>query len=518
MEKKVIIVGGGIAGLSAGCYARMNGFSTSIYEMHSIPGGLCTAWERKGYRFDLSMHFLTGSVSGPFYQMWEELGVIENTRFHYHDKAMLVEGMGKSLALSTDKTEFERDLLAISPEDAGLIREFTDLLFGRDMMKAAFLKPKELRGIRDSLRMMWAVLPLMKVFRKYGKLTIQEFAAKFKDPFLQKAIRFYVDAPGWPMADFPLMILTGFTKVGITEGGVPLGGSQQVVLRMADHFKQLGGELHLKTRVKDLIIENNRVTGIELEDGSLHRADEVLWAGDGHTLIYKILQGKYVDEQISHMYEQWKPKESVMHVMMGVNRDLSGEPHSIIHEADEPVSIAGKEHKWLQVRHRCFDRSMAPEGKSAVEVWYETEFEYWEELSKDRKAYNAEKKRIADYTVQQLEKRWPGFASQVEVIDVPTPHTYYRYTGNYKGSPDGWCITTGNIRAQEPVRELPGLEGLRMIGQWTAPYTGVVIAALTGRQVIQLMCKEAHKTFITRYEAVQNEDILKENLILETSN
>jgi phytoene dehydrogenase-like protein len=161
---------------------------------------------------------------------------------------------------------------------------------------------------------------------------------------------------------------------------------------------------------------------------------------------------------------------------------------------------------------------MAPEGKSAVEVWYETEFEYWEELSKNRKAYNAEKKRIADYTVHQLDKRWPGFASQVEVIDVPTPHTYYRYTGNYKGSPDGWCITTGNIRTQEPVRELPGLDGLRMIGQWTAPYTGVVIAALTGRQVIQIMCKEAHRKFITRCEAVQNGGIPKENLILEASN
>ena len=65
MEKKVLIAGGGIAGLSAGCYALMNGFDTSIFEMHSIPGGLCTAWERKGYRFDLSMHFLTGSCSGP---------------------------------------------------------------------------------------------------------------------------------------------------------------------------------------------------------------------------------------------------------------------------------------------------------------------------------------------------------------------------------------------------------------------------------------------------------------------
>ena len=498
MEKKIIIVGGGIAGLAAGIYARMNGYNTSIFEMHSIPGGLCTAWERKGYKWDLSMHFLTGSVSGPFFQMWEELGIIEKTRFHYHKRVMQVEGMDKKLIVSTDKAKFEQNMLAISPHDVDLIREFTGLLFGPDMMNAASLKPKELTKFRDKVRAMRAMLPLFRVFRKYGKTTLQEFAAKFKDPFLQMAVQSYVDAPGWPMKDFPLAVISGFMKVAVMEGGVPLGGSQQVVFGMADRFRELGGDLHLKSRVRNLVIEGNRVTGIELEDGSRHLADEVIWAGDGHTLIYKILKGEYVSEPVSNMYKNWKVKESVMHVMMGVNRDLSDEPHMTIFKADEPVTIAGREYKWLQVRHRCFDPSMAPEGKSAVEVWYDTDFEYWEELSKDKKAYKEEKKRIADETIRQLEKKWPGFASQVEVIDVPTPHTYYRYTGNYKGSPDGWCINTDNMRSQEAVRTLPGLEGLNMIGQWTAPYTGVVIASLTGRQVIQLMCKKEKKEFVTR--------------------
>lgn len=498
MEKKVIIVGAGIAGLSAGCYSRMNGFNTSIFEMHSIPGGLCTGWERKGYRWDLSMHFLTGSVSGPFFQMWDELGVIESTRFHFHKVTAQIEGMGRRLLVSTDREKFEEDMLAISPEDADLIKEFTSLIFGPDLMGASNLKPKELRNFRDSLRILRAILPLLKIFRKYDKVTIQDFAAGFKDPFLQMAIRSYVDAPGWRMRNFPLAILAGFVKVGIKEGGVPLGGSKQVVFQMADRFRQLGGEIQYKSRVRDLIIKDGQVRGIELEDGSRHLADEVIWAGDGFTLIYKILNGDYVGEKTRLMYENWIPKEAVMHVMMGVNMDFSEEAPMTILEADEAIFIAGQEHKWLQIRHRCFDKSMAPEGKSAVEVWYDTDFEFWEELAKDRKAYKAEKKRIADYTVQQIDKRWPGFAGRVEVIDVPTPHTYYRYTGNYKGSPDGWCITAENMREQNPILTLPGLKGLSMIGQWTAPYTGVVVAAQTGRQAIQIMCKEAKKKFVTK--------------------
>jgi phytoene dehydrogenase-like protein len=61
MSQSIIIIGAGIAGLSAGCYARMNGYDATIFELHSQPGGLCTAWNRKGYTFDGCIHYLFGS-------------------------------------------------------------------------------------------------------------------------------------------------------------------------------------------------------------------------------------------------------------------------------------------------------------------------------------------------------------------------------------------------------------------------------------------------------------------------
>ena len=124
MGKEIIIIGAGISGLSAGCYAQMNGYKTEIYEMNKIPGGLCTAWQRKGYTFDISMHMLTGSVSGPIHKMWEELGVAGNFKFHVHNQISKIEGMGKELILSTNRKELEKNMLAISPGDSKLIKEF----------------------------------------------------------------------------------------------------------------------------------------------------------------------------------------------------------------------------------------------------------------------------------------------------------------------------------------------------------------------------------------------------------
>ena len=61
MTKSIAIIGGGIAGLSAGCYGRMNGYETTLFEMHTQPGGQCTSWKRNGYTVDGCLHWLVGS-------------------------------------------------------------------------------------------------------------------------------------------------------------------------------------------------------------------------------------------------------------------------------------------------------------------------------------------------------------------------------------------------------------------------------------------------------------------------
>jgi len=495
MEKSMIIVGAGIAGLSTGCYARLNGYRTSIFEMHTIPGGLCAAWKRKGYTFDISMHMLFGSKSGPLRQMWEELGVMENREFYYRDEVVRIESGEKSLSICTDPHRLQDQMLALSPEDAGLIKEFVRLIFGRSMADAMSLKPSEMTGFTDSLKMLFAILPLAGTFFKYSRQTIQEFAGRFRNPFLRDAVRFVIDSPGWPMLQFPMAGMSGLLKTSVIEAGTPLGGSQGVLFSMAEFYRTLGGDIHYKCRVRDIIIENDRAVGIRLEDGTEHRADNVVWAADGHTAIFDILGGRYINETIRNMYKEWIPVRPVTHVMMGVDRDMSKEPLNLIFKLDKPVRIAGEDHTWLYFLHRGFDPGMAPPGKSAAEVWYATRYDYWEELARDRVRYEEEKNRIAQITIAELDKRWPGFASQVEVVDVPTPATYSRYTGNWQGSPDGWYLTPENMRKQTPLRNLPGLSAFHMVGQWTLPFAGTVMSALSGRQLIQILCRQERRGF-----------------------
>ena len=69
--KKVVVVGAGIAGLSAAIYAKRSGFDVTLCEQHSIAGGMCTSWKRKGYLFEGAVHWLTGSnPKTELYQLW----------------------------------------------------------------------------------------------------------------------------------------------------------------------------------------------------------------------------------------------------------------------------------------------------------------------------------------------------------------------------------------------------------------------------------------------------------------
>ena len=78
-REKVVVIGGGIAGLSAGIYALRAGFDAEIYEKNAIPGGECIGWNRKGYHIDNCIHWLTGTKKGTeLYDVWKEVGALSD--------------------------------------------------------------------------------------------------------------------------------------------------------------------------------------------------------------------------------------------------------------------------------------------------------------------------------------------------------------------------------------------------------------------------------------------------------
>lgn len=98
-----------------------------------------------------------------------------------------------------------------------------------------------------------------------------------------------------------------------------------------------------------------------------------------------------------------------------------------------------------------------------------------------------------------LERRLSGTAERIELVDVASPATTRRYTGNHDGSILAWkAFSEADDIAAELVGKdrmrLPGLRGFSMAGQWVG-MGGLIRAASTGRFVVQYLCDELGRGF-----------------------
>jgi phytoene dehydrogenase-like protein len=496
MEKSIIIIGGGLSGLATGSYGRMNGYKTSIFEMHEIAGGVCTGWKRKGYTIDGAMNFLPGTNPGTsFYKFWEELGAAQNWEVYNHDLYVSFEdNEGKAFNVYCDADRFEEYLLEIAPEDKDAIREFTRKIRDFSRMDMSMDKPTELYSWMDKARSA-KMLPMLMTMKKWSKISTGDYFKRFKNPYLSKTLTSAFGGEQWPM----MMIFFVLGLQHSKEAGYVQGGALELVRFLEERYRNLGGEIHLKARVEKIIVENDKAVGIKLADGTEHRADWIVSAADGRTTIFDMLEGKYIDDTFKKRYDNPDLFSPLVYIGLGIADPCEQIPFTISSLSlplEKPINIAGKEHDRLHVYNTSYDPNMAPEGKTMLRVLFETNYDYWEELYKEPERYKAEKERIVDDVIDRLDKRFPGMASKVEMRDVATPMTWVRYTGNWRGSYEGWMLSVESFTSSMR-KTLPGLDKFYMAGQWVNPGGGMSIAAVSGRNTIQLICHKDKNPFVT---------------------
>jgi len=490
MEKSIIIIGAGLTGLSAGCYGQMNGYKTAIFEMHKIAGGVCTAWKRKGYTIDGAMNWLVGSKpSSSFYKFWEELGAAKDWKIYNHDRYTIGEDRdGKAFTVYCDANRFEQYLVELAPEDSEVIKEFTQAIRTLSNFDMPADKPPELYDAADQEKM-GQMLPAMQIMQQWGAVSTQDFGQRLKNPYLRGV---FANMPGMPMAMLMMVLAWQHSK----SAGYVIGGALALVQSIEKRYRQLGGEVHFKSKVSRILVENDKAVGIQLGDGKEYRADYIISASDGRATIFDMLGGKYVDETIKNMYDRPNLFAPLVYVGLGVNRSFGDIPSSVgglSYPLNKPITIAGKEENSLNVLIYNFDPTLAPAGKNVIVVSYSTDYDYWHNLRQDLERYKAEKERIAKDVIAGLEQRFPGISNQVEMQDVATPITWERYTGNWRGAYEGWMYGAyDNVR-----KTLPGLDNFYMAGQWVNPGGGMPTAAMSGNHTIQLICQKDNKRFVS---------------------
>ena len=481
--KKIIIIGGGIAGLSAGILAQNCGFETEIYEKHFLPGGLCTSWKRGAYVFDGCVRYVYGSGDDKFCNsIMKQIGACELPYIH-HSSSVSVETKEGSITFHSDLDMLLEHLLEMSPEDEKSIR---GLIHAAKQLSRVNIPAVGVQNGKDFFSMLRALPLLLPIMGKYTKISLLTFANSLNSQALRIAFLKYY---GYAELDaLPLFFLImDLAQHHVQNAGWPKGGSLAFARELEKRYLSLGGKIFYRSGVLSILKKDGRATGIRLTDESDHFCDCVISACDVHTTLHQMLEGRFTPPEYTEAFRHDRIITPIVQISLGVAQDLSKFPHSLVFPLRESMKIAGISYDYLSMRHYCYDPSMAPAGKSSITVVFETDYDFWARL--DRNAYLKEKQTASDRVIARLEEKFPGISQKVEEVDVSTPITTLRYTGNYKGSPQGWQTEVG--RMGNYPSKLSGIKNLYLSGQWVQRGGGLPGGAISACQAVKKICRDS---------------------------
>jgi phytoene dehydrogenase-like protein len=484
-SKTIVIIGGGIAGLCAAVYGQSCGYRVTLLEQHDIPGGLATSWRRGDYTFETCLHWLVGSnPKGNLHRQWMEVFDIGTLSFLQPEEFVRLESEeGGSLTIYSDAERLKAELLKASPADAAEILRFVSAIRRFSEFPIFDMEGGWLRKAAILLRM----APLLPLAVRFSRVSCKEYGQRFKHPLLR---RFFTEGATGKMP--ALVLALSLAWMSQKNAGYPIGGSKAVIAPIAERFRALGGDLRFGAKVETILVENDTAKGVKLTSGEKIMADWVISAADGHATIFEMLGGKYKDSAIERLYSKGETFPSYIQVSLGIGRDLSKEPGHFVRVLPAPLSVdpeTSLDAMSFRVFH--FDPTFAPAGKTAVTCFLPTyNHAYWDGLRRnDPVRYAAEKHRIAEAVIGVLERRLPGIRENIEEIDVSTPASVARFTGNWKGSMEGWLpLPKTGFGAERQM--LPGLKRFLMVGQWVQKGGGLPSGLMTARSAIQSICRQ----------------------------
>lgn len=487
----IAIVGAGIAGLTAGVYARQSGFDATIFESHVIPGGASTSWKRKGYLFEGGMHWLTGSSPRTALNaVWREIGALDpDVPVYNRDPFLVYEFEERTVCLYRDIDRLEKHLIDIAPEDEREIRRLTKDV--RKFMKVD-MPITDLKGVQVASKRkmnpmdMLAMMPSMVRMPFYANQTARTFSERFSSPLLRTLFSSMV---GEDMNAVALAFTLATLASG--DGGYPLGGSLAMARRIAETFEGLGGMIEYRCPVERVAVEDGRAVGLVM-GGEVRVFDAVIVTQDLRMAIDELFDPPIIEEWAETLRSTVSPILDTF-VSLGIRADLSDVPESVGFPIDEPVFCGGQRHDSLAINNYAAYEGYAPEGCTALTLFMNGDTYDWWAARKADGTYAQEKQKLAEAVIESLAKKYPQIEGKVDVWDVATPLTYERYLHSYKGSWMSNMVPGGKMGSYPSKPE--GISHVYFAGQRIAAPGGLPTAAETARTAVQYLCRDTATVF-----------------------
>lgn len=282
-----IVIGSGMGGLTSAALMSQAGKKVLVLEQHYTAGGFTHSYDRNGYEWDVGIHYIGDMGANTTAKrvmdrltngqlQWAPMDPCYDRGFFGEDTFDFVAGKDKFIA----------NLEQRFPEESAAIRAYVSLLgkIGDGMQLSTMTKlvpPGVSRWIKPLTK---RLLP-----KEMHQTTHQVLSGLTKNEQLIAVLCTQWGDYGVPPLQSSFLMHALVARHYMFGGFYPVGGASRIAATIIPTIQARGGEVFTYARVKEILVENHKATGVLMEDGTAIRAPVVISSAGVHNTFEKLL-------------------------------------------------------------------------------------------------------------------------------------------------------------------------------------------------------------------------------------
>jgi len=493
-EFDVIVIGSGTGGLSVASILAQEGKRVLVLEQHYIVGGYTHAFERKGYIWDVGLHYVGNvHIKGTFLNRvfryisketieWEPLDDV-------YDRAVFGD---KEYEFPRGRANLKAQLKKYFPaeEDCQSIDAYFDLLDQVAKAGSGFYVEKVLPPF---LAKLFGPMLRKKTLQFSRQTTLSTLKSISQNDTLIGVLTAQYGDYGLQPAESSFYMHATLANHYMEGGGYPVGGGPRFAEAIVPIIEEAGGAVVTRAAVKRIIVENNTAVGVEMEGGETLHAKTIV-SGAGVMNTYKRLLPEEIAKKhgITEQLEKLTPSLAHMGLYVGIKESTEGLnlpkcnywlfPDEYDHQKNQ--SQYKDINSPLPVAFVSFPSAKDPAsekhhpGRTTAEVIIlltDAWFDEWKNTAwkKRDEAYEAIKEKAAEQMFEQLYRVAPQLKGKVDYYEVSSPLTTIHFSGHPNGEIYGAALDPIRFE-QRCLKPVTPVKNLYLTGQ------DAMIASISG--------------------------------------
>lgn len=502
-----IVIGSGIGSLTTAALLSKEGKKVLVLERHYVAGGFTHVFKRKGYEWDVGIHYIgeVQNLNSPIRKMfdyvtdqnlkWEDMGEVYDRIIIGNKTYDFVKGVDN----------FKNKLVSYFPDESDAIEKYIQIVFDcNKTMKKFYIE----KALPSYISLLFGSFFRKKYLKYSSKTTFEIISSLTNNQELIKVLTAQYGDYGLPPKQSSFAMHASVVKHYFKGGSFPIGGSSEIVKTINPVIEKSNGKLVVRAEVKEILTKNGKVIGVLMEDGKKFLSNLII-SGVGVFNTYDRLISDKLSIKYGFKNNLKKVQPSVAHgcLYIGLNgnadelklpkNNLWIYPDDIDHDTSVSKYLDNQDSEFPLV-YISFPSAKDPSwnsrypGKSTIDVItllpYES-FAKWEGTTWKKRGddYENFKETISKRLLEHLFKQLPNLRDKVDHYELSSPLTTKNFVNYEKGELYGLDHTPTRF-SQKFLRPKTPIKGLYLTGQdivsagvGGALFSGLITAtAITG--------------------------------------